>query len=83
MPSLEERVAYLEGQNGEHAGAFDGVRDDLRDVRNEVRDVREEMIRRFERADRRFEQMDTRFTWVVGLQFATLLAVISSLLNLR
>ena len=40
------------------------------------------MIRRFERVDRRFDQMDGRFTWVIGLQFATLLTVIGALLNL-
>ena len=84
--SLEERVAYLEGRGEEHAAA-------IAEVRHDVRDLRAEMIRRFEQVDRRFEQidgrflqidgrfahMDTRFNWLVGLQFATLLAVMALL----
>jgi len=86
MPTLEERVAYLEGRGEEHASA-------IAEVRLDVRELRAEMIRRFEQVDRRFEQidrrfehidgrfshMDNRFNWQVGLQFATLLAVIGLL----
>jgi hypothetical protein len=81
VPSLEERVAYLEGRTEEHAVA-------MGEVRGDIRELRAEMIRRFEHADRRFEQMDgrlhhmdTRFTWLIGVQFATLLAVIGALLG--
>jgi hypothetical protein len=87
MPSIEERVAYLEGKTEDHTLA-------IGDLRNDVRDLRAEMIARFEHVDRRFEQidrrveqmdgrfahMDNRFNWSIGLQFATLLAVVSAVL---
>ena len=95
MPSVEERVAYLEGRSDDHAAAIGEVRADIRDVRADIRDLRGEMIQRFERIDhrfehvdgrfeqidRRFEQSDRRFMWLVGLQFATLLAVVSAVLG--
>ena len=100
MPSLEERVACLEGRGEEHAGAIAEVRHDVRDLwaemircfeqvdkrfeqldkRFEQLDKRFELIdRRFEQVDARFAHMDNRFNWLVGLQFATLLAVIALL----
>jgi hypothetical protein len=45
-----------------------------RDLRTEIRDLRVEM-------NRRFDQVDTKFTWMIGFQFATLMAVIAALLN--
>ena len=74
MATLEERVAYLEGRGEEHAAAIAEVRLDVRDVRAEIRDFRSEM-------NRRFDQTDLRFTWMIGFQFATLLALIGALLN--
>lgn len=81
MPSVEERVAYLEGRSEDHVAAIGAVRADVRDVRSDVRDLRGEMIQRLERVDRRFEQVDQRLMWLMGLQFATLLAVISAVLG--
>jgi chromosome segregation ATPase len=101
MPSIEERVAYLEGKTEDHTLAIGDLRNDVRDLRAEMIsrfehvdgrfeqiDRRFEQIdRRFEQIDRRFEQMDgrlahmdNRFNWSVGLQFATLLAVVSAVL---
>jgi hypothetical protein len=86
MPSLEERVAYLEGRGEEHAGAIAEVRHDVRELRAEMIRRFEQVDKRFDLIDRRFEQvdgrfahMDNRFNWLVGLQFATLLAVIALL----
>jgi len=79
MATLEERVAYLEGRGEEHAGAIAEVRADVRDVRQDVRDLRAEMIRRFEQVDARFAHVDNRFNWLVGLQVATLLAIVGLL----
>ena len=93
MPTLEERVAYLEGRGEEHAAAIAEVRLDVRELRAEMIRRFEQVDRRFEQIDRRFEQidkrfeqidgrfshMDNRFNWLVGLQFATLLAVIALL----
>lgn len=86
MPTLEERVAYLEGKSEEHAAAIGEVRLDVRELRAEMIRRFEHVDRRFEQIDRRFEQidgrfthMDNRFNWSVGLQLATLLAVIALL----
>ena len=38
MPTLEERVAYLEGRFGDHVGAFDDLRSGLSETRTDVRD---------------------------------------------
>jgi hypothetical protein len=54
MPTLEERVAYLEGRVRDHATAG-------HDLRASVTELREEMMRRFEQVDRRFDQIDRRF----------------------
>jgi hypothetical protein len=67
MGSLEERVAYLEGRGEEHAASLGEVRADIRDLRTEM--------------NRRFDQMDTKFTWLIGVQFTTLIAAIAALLN--
>lgn len=74
VPSIEERVAYLEGRTEEHTVA-------MGEVRGDIRELRAEMIRRFEQVDGRLHHMDTRFTWLIGVQFATLLAVIGALLG--
>ena len=81
MPTLEERVAYLEGKNEETAGAISELRTDVREMRTDVRDVRAEVRDLRSEMNRRFEQVDTKFTWLIGLQFATLLAVISVVLS--
>jgi len=67
MGTLEERVAYLEGRGEEHAASLGEVRADIRDLRTEM--------------NRRFDQMDTKFTWLIGVQFTTLIAAIAALLN--
>jgi hypothetical protein len=78
MGSLDERVAYLEGRGEEHAAAITEVRSDVRELRVEVRDLRGEMNRRFDQIDAKF---DPKFSWMIGFQFATLMAVIAALLN--
>ena len=85
MATLEERVAYLEGRGVEHAAAISEVRADIRDVRADIRDVRTEMRDFRVEVNRRFDQIegrfDSKFTWMIGFQFATLMAVIAALLN--
>lgn len=65
MPTLEERVAFLEGRVAEHARGVDGIRDALLHLD-------ERMDRRFqgmdnallhleERIDRRFQAVEGRF----------------------
>jgi hypothetical protein len=74
MAPLEQRVAYLEGRGEEHAVAIAELRADIRDLRGEVRDLRTDM-------NRRFDQVDVKFMWMIGFQFATLMAVVAALLN--
>ena len=77
MPTLEERVAYLEGQVSEHTNT-------MLDIRESVRQLERRMEARFDVVDRRFEGMDDKisrqFTWVVGIQVTTLVAILGALL---
>ena len=54
MPSLEERVAYLEGQVSEQGHT-------LVDIREAVRSLERRMDARFEGVDHRFVGLDPRF----------------------
>jgi hypothetical protein len=69
MATLEERVAYLEGQVSEHSHTLIEIRDS---------------VRRFDVSDRRFEALDDKvarhFTWLVGIQVTTLAAIVGALL---
>lgn len=69
MPSLEERVAYLEGRLEDHTRA-------VGDLGGEVRGLREEMGRRFDALD---QKVDRHFTWLVGIQVAFFVAVVGAL----
>jgi chromosome segregation ATPase len=60
MPTLEERVAYLEGQVSEQSHAQMEIRDAVRSLERRV-DVRFEAVdRRFEAVERRFESLEQR-----------------------
>jgi uncharacterized coiled-coil protein SlyX len=77
MHTLEERVAYIEGQVSEQSHALIEVRDALRHL--ELR-----MDARFEAVDRRIDAIDNKvsqhFVWLVGLQVTTLLAIVGALI---
>src|ERR1051325_11396412 len=64
MPSLEERVAYLEGRFSEHMQTVGALRDDLgllrTDMNRRFEELHDDMNRRFEQVDKRFEQIDRR-----------------------
>jgi hypothetical protein len=61
MPSLEERVAYLEGRFGEHTQVADALREDFGGLRGKMHRMFEQADRRFEQVDKRFDLMDRRF----------------------
>ena len=91
MPTIEERVAFLEGQMSELSHG-------LIDLRDAVRQLHHQMDARFAQVDARFTQVDTRFDlvdgrfgaleerissqfmWVVGVQVTTLVAIVGALL---
>ena len=66
MPTLEERVAYLEGQVSEHSQTLIEIRDSIRHLEHRFDARFEQMDRRFEQVDRRFEQMDRHFEQIEG-----------------
>ena len=73
MPTIEERVAFLEGRVTEHTRGIDGLREAMASL--EAR-----MDRRFEGVDRRFESLEQRlhaFEDRVGRRFDDLDAKIS------
>ena len=89
MPSIEERVAYLEGQVSEQSHA-------LLEVRDSVRHLEQRMEARFDsfeqRVDARLASMDRRidgledkvsrqFVWTVGVQVTTFVGIVAALLS--
>jgi hypothetical protein len=77
VPTLEERVAYLEGQVSEHSHT-------LVDIRESIRQLERRCEARFDVVDRRLESLnekvDRHFTWLVGIQVTTLVAIVGALL---
>lgn len=43
MPTVEERLAYLEGRFGEHATALTDVRGDIHELRGDIHELRAEV----------------------------------------
>ena len=78
MPSLEERVACLEGRMEDHMGAFGDLRADIAEVRGEIGDLRKQMDRWFDALE---QKLDRHFTWLVGIQVAVLVAVAGALVG--
>ena len=64
MSTLEERVAFIEGQVSEQSHAMVEVREAVRMLEHRVDGRFEAMDRRFEAIDRRFEAVDRRFDTV-------------------
>lgn len=84
MPTLEERVAYIEGQVSEQSHSLVEVREAVRSLERRV-DARFEAVdRRFDSVDRRMDLLDEKvsrqFVWLVGLQVTTLVAIVGALL---
>ncbi len=89
MPTIDERVAFLEGKVEEHSRGFG-------ELRGMVAQLAQKVDRRFEAVDRRFEALEQRldlkvgaldqkmsrqFVWIVGVQVAILLAVVGALVG--
>lgn len=91
MPTVDERIAYVEGQVSEQSHSLVEIRDAVRNLEHRV-DARFEAVdRRFEGMDRRFDAVDRRidalddkvsnhFVWLVGIQVTTLVAIVAALL---
>jgi uncharacterized coiled-coil protein SlyX len=66
LATVEERVAYLEGQMSEQSHALLEVRDAIRDL-----------DRRIDTFD---DKLSRQFFWLVAIQVTTLVAIVGSLL---
>jgi len=80
MADVQERVAQLEGRVEEHARM-------LTDTAGAVRHLEVRMDQRFTALERKLERktdalehkLDSHLRWMVGLYFATLIAIAASL----
>ena len=89
MPTIEERVAFLEGQVSEQSHALLEVRDSVRHLeqRMEARfDSFEQRIdARLAGVDRRIDGLEDKvsrqFVWTVGVQVTTFVAIVAALLS--
>ena len=92
MPSVEERLAYLEGRVGDQATAPADLRAEMRGLRDEVNGFRNEtntglaslrnaQDARFAAMDVRFAAADAKLTWVIGIQVGILLMIASAALG--
>ncbi len=89
MPTLEERVAYLEGKVDEHSRGFAELREMIIHLDQQVDRFREELSSRIDNLDARLngrmDSLDAKFSrfflWTIGIQITVLLAVIGALLG--
>jgi uncharacterized coiled-coil protein SlyX len=61
MATLDERVAYLEGQMAEQSHTFLAIRDTLKDIDQRIDRVDQRIDRVEQRIDRLEQRMDARF----------------------
>ncbi len=85
MPTLEERVAYLEGKTEEYSRGFADLRDLIINLNSRV-DALDQKVDRFrEELSSRIDALDSKFSryflWTIGIQITVLLAVIGALLS--
>ena len=89
MPTIEERVAFLEGQVSEQSHVLLELRDSVRHLeqRMEARfDSFEQRIdARLAGVDRRIDGLEDKvsrqFVWTVGVQVTTFVAMVAALLS--
>jgi len=96
VPTIEERVAFLEGQVSEQPHALPELRDSVRQLEQGMRHLEQRMEARFDsfeqRIDARLAGVDRRidgledkvsrqFVWTVGVQVTTFVAIVAALLS--
>lgn len=78
MPTVDERVAHVEGQVNELSLRLSGVE-------GAIRHLEQRMDIRFETLDRRIDALDVKvsrqFMWLVGIQVTTLAALAAALIS--
>ncbi len=89
MPTLEKRIAYIEGKVEGHSRGFGKLREMIIHLDQKVDRFREELSSRIESLDARLsgrlDSLDEKFSrfflWTIGIQITVLLAVIGALLS--
>jgi tetrahydromethanopterin S-methyltransferase subunit G len=90
MPSVEERLANLEGRVNEQSNLFAVLRDSVSSVEQHLAQFEHRVDTRFDSVDRRFDSIDRRLEtvesklshnllWTVGIQVSTLVLVIGAI----
>jgi hypothetical protein len=78
MPTVDERVAHVEGQVNELSLRLSGVE-------GAIRHLEQRMDIGFETLDRRIDTLDVKvsrqFMWLVGIQVTTLAALAAALIS--
>ena len=78
MPSIEERVAYLEGRLEDDAGTVASLRQDVADLRQLIHLLDQKVDRLFYNLD---SKVSRQFVWIVCIQVAVLLAIVGAILR--
>jgi predicted nucleic acid-binding Zn-ribbon protein len=96
MPTLEERVSYLEGKIGEHSKAWEDLKDMIIHLEGRINALDQKVDRRIDALDvkverfreelsRRIDSLDQKFSryflWIIGIQVSIFLAIIASFLR--
>ena len=84
MSSIEERVAYLEGQVSEQSHLLVEVRTAIRQLQETVAQLKTDSVTRTEFREaitRLDDKMDRQFTWLVGIQVTTLATIVAALVG--
>ena len=71
MPTLDERVAYLEGRLEEQSSSVDRLRQDIRELRDRLES----------RMDGFDAKLSRQFTWLVGIQIVMFIAMMTAIGN--
>ncbi|GMV23810.1 MAG: hypothetical protein AMXMBFR57_37590 [Acidimicrobiia bacterium] len=79
MDAVEERIITLEARGRAVEERMQDHRDHMQHVNTDLKTMISALD---DRMERRFDTLDKRFVWVVALQFATLLAILTGFISL-
>ena len=78
MPSVEERLATLEGRIQEQAVFMADVRGSTVEA---IRVLRRDVDQRFEHVDRRFDRVERLVMWMLGVTLTGFTAVVAAVIG--
>lgn len=89
MSTLEERVAYIEGQMAEQSHAFGSLNESVARLDRRMEESVARLDQRIQRFDQRMEgrfialeeKVSRHFLWMVGIQITILMAVLGAVLS--